>query len=165
MSTSTGYHEKTITREPPTSSGQVMSWADGCKEDFDSGAEVVFNIGSAFSNENIAEPQKLSTALPADGLSYFTTGGDYYLKARKGAQKTLVSFTTEIVSILAGTSLAAGRFGTSKECCLGISNVKLVKGMGAAVQLVGIGASTWVVMTHSSGMLATVQSASSSVAS
>lgn len=38
MSTSTGYHPKTIVREQPSSSGQVMCFQTGCIERFESGA-------------------------------------------------------------------------------------------------------------------------------
>ena len=179
-SSSTGHHDVGISREQPSSTGQLLTFSSGCKLNMkvdseiemesgstfnvESGAYFVLNSGAYFSNENITTPTKVSTAISADGLTYFSSGGNYYLKTRQGAMKTLLSLTTEVVNVIAGTSLAAGRYGTSKECCLGITNAKAGKGMGIGVQLFGVGASTWSVITPSSGALTSIASASSSLA-
>lgn len=185
-STSTGYAKSLISKEQPSSSGQVMTWSSGCTlniqagavfkntgsvqiksgstMDVESGGYFTVASGGKSANENVSQPTKLSTALPDEGVSYITTGGNYYLKPRLGARKTIISLTTEIVSILAGTSLAACRFGTSKETCVGITNKKFSKGMGMSIELIGIGATTWLLLSPSSAALGGVASASSSLA-
>ena len=172
-STSTGYHEPLITKERPSSSGQVMRFSSGCmlvlnndaKVEMESGSTFVIESGGVLRNENAAEPTKKSTKLSAHGVSYFTTGGLYYLQPVKGARKTLINFSTEIVNIAAGTSADACRFGTSKESNLGINGALAPKPyMGISVDLYAVGNSTWFVLLQSSAAPASIASASSSLA-
>jgi len=134
-STSTGYNKSIITKEQPSSSGQVMSFTSGCILNIQNGAiyrvksggEMEIESGSTINVESggslsvnsgaifkvgLTNQSSAVTAMPRDGISAMSTAvavATNYLMAgppKAGIRKTIITYST-LAATIRGASLAA----------------------------------------------------------
>jgi len=113
-STSTGYNKSVISREQPSSSGQVMSFTSGCILNVNAGAKanlsgkIEMNSGSTFDIESGAKLTAASGAKVAmESGSTFDVESGGYLTVANGGYFADENLTTVTASGVYGTTVSA----------------------------------------------------------
>lgn len=179
-SSSTGYHPATITKEQPTSSGQLMTWSSGCTANFKADSEIEMESGSTMNVESGAVikvasggrmyDQNVVTSTAAGSLTNAgisvlgaTAAAVFTLAAPAvGVRKRIVSNCTAAIKIKGSTGDTV-RFGSTLGGTVLVvaapTSKNVTNNFGRHIELYGVATNLWGITSYDSTSVLTAATA------
>ena len=155
---STGYIPKMISREQPSSTGEIMSFTTGCAAEFRSGSLLdhksgsteLIRSGGVIRNQNIAKSTAILASI-AEGLTVISTTHVNTLPTPKLGMKREILFTqsTKAMKVSSGSTLIRINSTATpyrKVVSLTFATTKVAK-IGHAVDFIGGSTVLWYMKT------------------
>ena len=180
-SSSTGYHSATITKEQPSSSGQLLVFSSGCKLNMKNGSEIEMESGSTMNIESgavvkVASGGKLtdqnvatttSTSITNYGFTVINTTKVHTLDAPSlGCKKKILMLpsTGEKARVKTGSTAIFFNSSDDKSFCLNVkSNSSKAANFGYPVTLRGESTTQWWLMADQGDNISVSSTATATV--